>query len=121
VGARAARRTTRSASQPPLLNAFARLLHDRDGARLYLFGSRSRGDARPDGDDDLVAVSDAFADHPRFRRAPGRRDLRRAAGGWGTALDRHCRTKAEFREEDVERLRRERQRPPPRRAAPGRR
>jgi hypothetical protein len=100
VGAPAARPAGRStAPQPPLLTGFAGLLRERYGARLYLFGSRARGDNRPDSDYDLVAVSDAFGEQPRFGRAPDRRDLWRAAGGRGIALDLHCRTNAEFRQE----------------------
>jgi hypothetical protein len=88
-----------SGALPEVLNRFARALRDRYGARLYLFGSHVRGDHRPDSDFDLIAVADAFADQPQFGRAPDRRDLWRSAGGTGLALDLHCLTRAEFRDE----------------------
>jgi hypothetical protein len=100
VGAHPDGSTTRSTqADSALLSQFARLLRARYGARLYLFGSRSRGDARPDSDFDLVAVADAFGEQPRLGRALDRRDLWRAAGGTGIPLDLHCLTRDEFREE----------------------
>lgn len=79
------------------MREFARLLRERYGARLYVFGSRVRGGARPDSDYDLVAVADAFAGQPRFERAPDQWRLWRDAGGWGIPLDLHCYSPDEFR------------------------
>lgn len=79
-----------------LLRRFASLVRRRYSARLYLFGSRSRGDERPDSDFDLVAVSDAFRETPA---APDHRELWREAGGRGVPLDLVCRTPGEFSEE----------------------
>jgi predicted nucleotidyltransferase len=36
--------------------------------RIVLFGSRARGDARPDSDLDLLVIEES--DLPRYRRAP---------------------------------------------------
>ncbi|MBI3048238.1 MAG: nucleotidyltransferase domain-containing protein [Acidobacteria bacterium] len=36
--------------------------------RIVLFGSRARGDARPDSDVDLLIIEDS--DLPRYRRSP---------------------------------------------------
>ena len=36
--------------------------------RVYLFGSRARGDARPDSDIDLIIVSSAFSGMPPWKR-----------------------------------------------------
>ncbi|TAK32135.1 MAG: nucleotidyltransferase domain-containing protein [Chloroflexota bacterium] len=87
----------KSAIRDPLVVEFARLLRERYGARVYLFGSRARGAARPDSDYDLVAVAEAFGAQPRFERALDRRKLWRQAGGWGIGLDLHCYTPSEFR------------------------
>ena len=76
-------------------------MRDRYGARVYLFGSRARGAARPESDYDLVAVAESFASEPVLRRAINRRELWRQAGGWRIALDLHCYTPREFREELV--------------------
>jgi len=35
---------------------------------VYLFGSRARGDARPDSDIDLIIVSSAFSGMPPWKR-----------------------------------------------------
>jgi hypothetical protein len=74
-------------------------MRQRYGARVYLFGSRARGTAHRTSDYDVVAVADAFADQPRWRRAPGWLRMWREAGGWGLDLDLHCYTPAEFRGE----------------------
>jgi predicted nucleotidyltransferase len=90
------------AVSPPaegLLAAFSRLMRDRYAARLYLFGSRVRGDIHLGSDYDIVAVSEGFATQPPLERAPDRRDLWRRAGGWGIALDLHCYSPREFRAE----------------------
>lgn len=98
MGRGATEPTTRSAPEgEALLREFARLLRERYGARLYLFGSRVRGDTRSDSDYDLVVVSSAFAEHPRFMRAPDQWRLWSEAGGWGIPLDLQCYTPEEFR------------------------
>ncbi|MBI2941591.1 MAG: nucleotidyltransferase domain-containing protein [Chloroflexi bacterium] len=74
-------------------------MRERYGARLYLFGSRARGTARLGSDYDVVAVAKAFAEQPLLRRALDRGELWRKAGGWRIALDLHCYTPEEFREE----------------------
>lgn len=80
-----------------LIVDFARLIRDRYGAGVYLFGSRARRSARPESDYDLVAVSQAFDRQSVFERALDRNILWRQAGGWGIGLDLHCNTPAEFR------------------------
>jgi predicted nucleotidyltransferase len=88
-----------SPEQEELLRRFAQLLRTRYGARLYLFGSRARGTAHPESDYDLVAVAEAFDQQPLLRRGLDRGNLWREAGGWRIALDLHCYTPQEFREE----------------------
>lgn len=98
MGPRAASTSTsRKTEQDKLVAAFARLLRERYGARVFLFGSRARGTARPDSDYDLVAVAEAFSQQSVFERALDRRQLWRQAGGWGIGLDLHCYTPSEFR------------------------
>jgi hypothetical protein len=87
----------KAAAREPLVAEFARLLRERYGARVYIFGSRVRGTNRSDSDYDLVAVAEAFGAQSRLARAPDRRALWRLAGGWGIGLDLHCYTPAEFR------------------------
>lgn len=100
MGPRDAPATTRQArSQDQILAGFARLMHERYGARLYAFGSRTRGTAEPSSDYDVVAVAEAFAEQPPLGRARDRFRLWLEAGGWGKELDLHCYTAAEFREE----------------------
>ncbi len=82
-----------------MLAQFAGLMWDRYGADIYLFGSRARGAARPDSDYDIVAVAEAFAGQPWFRRCPDAGDLWLAAGGWRIGLDLQCYTPSEFRGE----------------------
>ncbi|MBI2954992.1 MAG: nucleotidyltransferase domain-containing protein [Chloroflexi bacterium] len=74
-------------------------MHQRYGAILYMFGSRVRGTARRDSDYDLVAVSSEFAGQHVMDRAPARRDLWIAAGGWRLPLDLHSYTPEEFQDE----------------------
>jgi predicted nucleotidyltransferase len=46
-----------------ILDEMVRRIVDRfEPERIYLFGSRSRGDARPDSDYDLLVVLDQFPD-----------------------------------------------------------
>ncbi len=89
----------KEAVQEPLIVEFARLLRERYGARVYLFGSRARGTAHPESDYDLVAVAEAFGQQSVFERALDRRKLWRQAGGWEIGLDLHCYTPSEFRRE----------------------
>jgi len=93
------RSTQQVAAIDKLLTGFARIMRDRYGARVYLFGSRARGTGREYSDYDLVAVSASFGEQSRFRRCLDRGDLWRAAGGWRKALDLHCYTPSEFRRE----------------------
>lgn len=88
-----------SATPEAILTAFARLMGERYGARIYLFGSRVRGTNRPSSDYDVVAVAESFGQQPRLGRAQDRFLIWREAGGWGAPLDLHCYTPAEFREE----------------------
>jgi predicted nucleotidyltransferase len=100
VGATVVAETTGADRAPDgLLSKFATLVRERYGGRLYLFGSRARGTARPDSDYDLVTVARAFAKEPLLLRAIDRGDVWREAGGWRQALDLHCYTPEEFREE----------------------
>ena len=41
-------------AEDELVVKFARLMRERYGARLYLFGSRARGTARADSDYDII-------------------------------------------------------------------
>lgn len=100
MGADAAPATARPArGQDRLLTRYARLMAERYGARLYLFGSRARGTTGPESDYDLVAVAESFVGQRRIARAPDRYRLWREAGGFGITLDLHCYTPEEFREE----------------------
>jgi hypothetical protein len=42
--------------------------HGVTAERAYLFGSRGKGDARPDSDIDLIVVSPAFTGMPQWKR-----------------------------------------------------
>lgn len=99
----AARATRAGAGTTPaheeLLSRFAKLVRARYGARLYLLGSRSRGDARPNCDFDLVAVAEAFGDEPWLWRGRDGGKLWLGAGGWGVPMDFLCRTPEEFKQE----------------------
>lgn len=86
-------------TQVELLGRFARLMRERYGATLYLFGSRARGTGRADSDFDIVAVSKEFQHYKMTARAAGGWSLWLEAGGWGKGLDLHCLTPEEFREE----------------------
>jgi hypothetical protein len=79
--------------QDPVLCAMVdRLVDALHPERIYLFGSRARGDARPDSDYDLLAVV------PESDLAPHRRDVLafRALCGVGAAKDVVVYTRAEF-------------------------
>ncbi len=86
-------------TQGELLGRFARLMRDRYGATLYLFGSRARGTGRADRDYDIAAVSKEFQHYKMTARAVGGWSLWLEVGGWGTGLDLHCLTPEEFSEE----------------------
>jgi predicted nucleotidyltransferase len=47
--------------------AVARLREAAQPERIVLFGSRARGDSRPDSDFDLLVIADS--DEPRYRRS----------------------------------------------------
>jgi predicted nucleotidyltransferase len=69
-----------------------RLVHALHPERIYLFGSRARGDAGPDSDYDLLAVV------PESDLTPHQRDVLafRALCGVGAAKDVVVYTRAEF-------------------------
>jgi uncharacterized protein len=53
------------------------------GAKVVLFGSRARGEARPNSDLDLLVIKGGRVDSPRAESARLRRELR----GLGVGLD----------------------------------
>ena len=59
---RMAARTT-TAADPVLQTAIDRIVAGFDPLRIILFGSRARGDQRPDSDYDLLVVLDEVGDH----------------------------------------------------------
>lgn len=65
---------------------------------MLLFGSRARGDARPDSDYDVIVVSPAFAAVEPLRRGIGLRQVWRQVGGTGP-MDLFCLTPDEFAQE----------------------
>lgn len=67
-----------------------RLVEAVDPDRIVLFGSRARGDARPDSDIDLLIIKDT--NQPVFRRAA---PAYRALSGLGVPKDIIWRTPAE--------------------------
>lgn len=79
--------------QDPVLHEMVdRLVHALHPERIYLFGSRARGNAGPDSDYDLLAVA------PDSDLAPHRRDVLafRALCGVGAAKDVLVWTREEF-------------------------
>jgi predicted nucleotidyltransferase len=75
----------------PLLDEIVRrLVKAVDPDRIILFGSRARGDARPDSDIDLLIIKDT--DEPGYRRAI---PAYRALSGMGVPKDIIWRTPAE--------------------------
>jgi len=57
-----------STLDPALAEVVRRLVDVYAPERIYLFGSRARGDARPDSDYDLLVLL-ADSDEPSYRRA----------------------------------------------------
>ncbi|MBI4318449.1 MAG: nucleotidyltransferase domain-containing protein [Chloroflexi bacterium] len=86
-------------TQVELMQRFARIMRQRYGATLYLFGSRARGTAGPDSDYDIVAISESSRGQKRTARVLDRFYLWLEAGGWGESLDLHCYTPEEFRKQ----------------------
>jgi predicted nucleotidyltransferase len=82
-----------------LVIRFAKLMRDRYGADLYLFGSRARRTGLHDSDYDFAAVSPAFAQQRDLYRALDRHRIWTEAGGYGIGLDLHCYTPEEFARE----------------------
>lgn len=72
--------------EPLLQRMVAAIVEAADPEQVILFGSRARGDARPDSDVDLVVVEAEPFGPGRDRRAEIVR-LMRALGGLGVAKD----------------------------------
>src|SRR6266536_163463 len=82
----------------PALRRFAACLRDEIGAaRVLLFGSRARGQARADSDYDVIVVSPRFNPTARRGRSYRLRELWYEAGGYGP-MDLICITPEEFDE-----------------------
>jgi len=81
-----------STLDPPLAEVVRRLVDVYAPERIYLFGSRARGDARPDSDYDLLVLL-ADSDQPSYRRA---RQGYHVLHGSGIAVDLLVWTTAEF-------------------------
>ena len=79
-------------SDPRLADVARRLIDTYRPERIYLFGSRARGDARPDSDYDLLVLL-ADSDQPSYRRA---RQGYHLLHGSGIAVDLLVWTTAEF-------------------------
>ena len=80
----------RTVDESLLKEIVRRLVEAVDPDRIVLFGSRARGDARPDSDLDLLIIKDT--DEPAYRRtAPAYRAL----SGLGVPKDIIWRTPAE--------------------------
>lgn len=81
----------------PTLETFATLLRDRwSDARIYLFGSRSRGTATTESDYDVVVVTTGFADQRKIERPVDLYGIWWEAGGQTSSLDVHCYTPREM-------------------------
>ena len=78
--------TAMQVQDPVLGEIVRRLVDDCQPERIYLFGSRARGNARADSDYDIMVVA-AQSDEPAYRRAqPGDSQLATpclAVGGSG--------------------------------------
>ena len=80
----------------PALRQFAERLRDEIGAeRVLLFGSRARGDARPDSDYDIIVVAPSFRGIPSIRRPVDLYDLFFETGNYA-GVDLFCLTPEEF-------------------------
>ncbi len=74
----------RSPDSQELIEEFGRRLAvAAPGAEVILFGSRARGEERPDSDVDLLVIEPREVDRPRAESAR----LRRALRGFGVGLD----------------------------------
>lgn len=83
---------TRTAGADPLSESVRRLRHSLPAERIYIFGSRARGDATEDSDFDfLVVVQDSPL--PRYKRE---QKAFRALCGMGIAKDVLVFTRREF-------------------------
>jgi uncharacterized protein len=60
------------------------IIHEYQPDRIILFGSRARGEARPDSDIDILVVSDRERDLPRYKRGL---KVRLKLAGVSTPLD----------------------------------
>lgn len=80
----------------PALRRFALGLQQEIGAeRVFLFGSRARGDEREDSDYDLIIVSPRFEGVHPLDRGRGLRELWMRVGGYGS-MDLICMTPEDF-------------------------
>ena len=86
------RRATAIVAEPLLDKVVGRLVHVLEPERIYLFGSRARGDSQDDSDYDLLVVVPS-SDVPPHRRA---QVAHRALGGIRVAADILVWTRQEF-------------------------
>ena len=84
--------TSELANDPVLLSLLERIRSSLDPERVYLFGSRARGQATPDSDYDFLVVVPK-SDKPRYRRD---QEAYLALCGSGAAKDIIVLTRAEF-------------------------
>jgi predicted nucleotidyltransferase len=91
-------------NDPLLAEIVRRLVEAYQPERIYLFGSKARGDAGPDSDYDLMVVVPDSAPPERRRRllpateVAGYDQRSRPEGGWKTAEDRSQPASADFAE-----------------------
>jgi predicted nucleotidyltransferase len=83
---------TELANDPVLLSMLERIRSTLDPERVYLFGSRARGQATPDSDYDFLVVV-PHSEKPRYRRD---QEAYLALCGSGAAKDVIVLTRAEF-------------------------
>ena len=76
----------------PLAEVVQRLAQALKPERIYLFGSRARGDAREGSDYDLMVIV-AESDQPSYRRA---QEAYKSLWGVGVSVDVLVWTRAEF-------------------------